>query len=175
MKEIRIPLEKFDLDGFINETLRFLDSKVNYPTLAITWVEAPGHCPNDETDENWDFRAKLLREPVFLFFPFAIPDLEGSFDCADDQSYMDPWHDETRPCGGEGEPEDEDEDDKTDDSPFFGETLVGFLIRVEEGTISLTSAVCAMCGCCPPPTVDLLPDGGFLEKPLVDFVSLFMK
>jgi hypothetical protein len=173
MREIRIPLENFHLDGFISKTLRFLDSKVNYPTLAITWVDAPGRIPNDETDENWDFRSKLFNEPVFLFFPFAIPDLEGSFDCADGRSYKDPW--DAMQGLDEGEEEPEDEDRKTDDRPFFGETLVGYLIRVEEGTIGLTSAVCAMCGCCPPPTVDLLPDGGFLEKPLVDFVSLFMK
>ena len=31
-----------------------------------------------------------------------------------------------------------------------------------------------MCGCCPPPTVDLLPDGGFLEQPLVEFVNGFV-
>ena len=69
MKEMRIPLEWFDLDGFINETLKFLDRKVDHPTLATTWVEAPGRRPHDENDENWDFRAKLLSEPVDPLLP----------------------------------------------------------------------------------------------------------
>ena len=123
MKEIRIPSAKFDLDGFISETLRFLDGKANYPTLAITWVEAPGRYPNDETDESWDFKAKLLTEAVYLFFPFALPDMEGSFDCADGQSYKDPWDAMQGLDEGEEEPEDEDVEDETDESPFIGEDL----------------------------------------------------
>lgn len=170
MKEIRIPLKKFDLDGFISATLKFLDRKVDHPSLAITWVEAPDGCPNYETDENWDFRSKLLNEPVYLFFPFALPDLEGSFNCADGQSYMHPSDALQDFNVGEEEFKDQDE---TDESPF-GASIIGYLIQVEDGTISLTSAVCAMCGCLPPPTVDLLPDGYFLEQPLVNFIKGFV-
>jgi hypothetical protein len=174
MKEICIPLERFDLDGFIYGTLNFLQTQVSGdPTSCITWVEAPGRCPNDEGNRGWDFRSKLLTKPVYLFFPFAIPDLEGSFDCADDQSYMDPWDDQNRSVGSEAEQEYEDED--SDEGPFFGDALVGYLIQVNEEMIHIASAICAMCGCCPPPTVDLLPNGGFLEIPLVTFINRFIK
>ncbi len=170
MKEIRIPLEKFDLDGFINETLKFLDRKVDHPRLAITWVEAPGRCPNDETDKNWDFRSKLLSEPVYLFFPFALPDLEGSFNCADGQSYMHPSDAGDRSYGGEAESEYEEE---IEENPLR-EDIIGYLVQVKDGTISIMSAICPLCGCCPPPTVDLLPDGYFLEQPLVNFIKGFV-
>ena len=83
MKEVRIPLEKFDLDGFINKTLRFLDEKADPAYFSHYVGGSSRRYPNDETDENWDFRSKLLSEPVYLFFPFALPDMEGSFDCAD--------------------------------------------------------------------------------------------
>lgn len=170
MHEIRVPLEWFDLDGFITETLRFLDNHVDHPTLAITWVQAPGRCPNDETDRNWNFRAKLLDESVFLFFPFAITDMEGSFDCADGQSYRHASYGIEEVDEGEDEPEYEDE---TDESPF-GDDVIGYLIKVEDGTITLNSSICAICGCYPPPTVDLLPDADFLEGPLVEFVNSFV-
>jgi hypothetical protein len=165
-----MPLEWFDVEGFITETMRYLDERVNYPTLAITWVEAPGSCPNDETDENWDFRSKLLREGVYLFFPFAITDMEGSFDCADGQSYRHASFGIEEVDEGEEESEYEDE---IDESPF-GDDVIGYLIKVEDETITLNSSICAICGCCPPPTVDLLPDGDFLEEPLVGFIKRFI-
>jgi hypothetical protein len=171
MEQIRIPLDMFNLDGFISETLRFLDNTVDYPTLAITWVEAPGRCPNDETDESWDFKSKLLTEAVYLFFPFAITDMEGSFDCADGQSYRHPSVALQQLAEDQEEP---DYGDQIGECPF-GDAIIGYLIRVEEGTISVASAVCAICGCYPPTTVDLLPDGDFLEKPLVDFIKGFVK
>lgn len=172
MKEMHIPLEKFDLDEFIHETLKFLDNTVDHPTLAITWMEAPGRCPNDETDENWDFRSKLLKEDVYLFFPFAITDMEGSFDCADGHSYRHASHGIEELDEGQQEPNYEDQDE-LDESPF-GDDIIGFMIRVENRTISITSAICAICGLCPGSKLYLLPDGGFLEKPLVDFIKGFV-
>ncbi len=171
MKEIRIPLEKFDLDGFIKETLRFLDDKVDHPTLAITWVVAPGSYPNDETDENWDFRSKLLNEHVYLFFPFALPDMEGSFDCADGQPYRvraeDVW--------GKDEEWDDEEGYDDDDEEFTIEDIIGYLIRFDNGRFEVNPAVCPLSGGYPSPTVDLLNENHFLEKQQADFLNRFIK
>jgi hypothetical protein len=170
MRKILIASETFDLDGFISETLRFLDDKVDQPTLAITWVEAPGRYPNDETDENWDFRAKLMNEPVYLFFPFALPDMEGSFDCADGRSYRvraeDVW-------GKDEECEEEGYDDS--DEEFVLEDIIGYLIRLDKGTFEVNLAICPLRGGYPPPTVDLLDENHFLEKQQADFLNRFIK
>jgi hypothetical protein len=170
MKEIRMPLKWFDLDGFITETLRFLDGKANYPTLAITWVGAPGRCPNDETDENWDFRSKLLTESVFLFFPLALPDMEGSFDCADGSSYLVT----ARDFYGEDDEEPVKEYDDDPEERFVIEDVIGALLRVDGNEMTVNLAVCPMSGCLPPPTVDLLVDGHFLERLLVYFMNRFV-
>lgn len=172
MKEIRIPMEKFDLDGFINETLRFLETVVSEecdPSYGITWVEAPGGYPYDGDTTGWDFRSKLMNESVYLFFPFASFFGEKLVGCADGNSYQCPWKN-----SGYWDPS-QDEDDEGDELPFTVEDLVGYLVRVEDGTISIMSATSGPFAGMPPFRVDLLPGGDFLEQPLVDFVNRFIK
>ncbi|MFH1114172.1 MAG: hypothetical protein V1792_09650 [Pseudomonadota bacterium] len=171
MKEIRIPLETFDLDGFINDTLHFLETVVSEecdPSYGITWVEAPGGYPHDGDQQGWDFRAKLMNEPVHLFFTFAFFSDDKIVDCADGNSYQCPWKN-TGYCDPAQE-----EDDEADSIPFTVEDLVGYLVRVEEGTISVSSATSGAVLGMPPFRVDLLPDGDFLEQPLVNFVNRFV-
>ena len=48
MKTIRIPVEQFDLETFLNRTIDFLSSEVSSevdPTYAIVWVDRPGDVP----------------------------------------------------------------------------------------------------------------------------------
>jgi hypothetical protein len=162
MKEICIPLEKFDLDRFIGKILDFLKSQVTEdvdPSCAISWVESPGGCPNDGDDGGWDFRSKLLNGKAFLFFPFAFPGYEGSFECADGNCY--------RVLS-----EDEDEDD---DQDFVEEDVIGYLVRVSDGSISIASAICPLSGSIPPPTIDLLHYCKELEQPMIDFIQGFIR
>ena len=170
MTEIRIPLEKFDLDSFIDGTLAFLKGKADSPTLAITWVDEPGRYSNDETDVNWDFKSKLLTEPVSVFFPLALPDMEGSFECADGTSYLVT----ARDFYEEDDTDPEQEYDEDPDERFVMEDIIGALLRVDGNEMTVNLAVCPMSGCIPPPTIDLLPEGHFLEKRLVDFVNGFV-
>lgn len=75
MEEIRVPLDKFDLDAFIGKVLNFLKTQVLEgidPSCAIYWVESPGRTLHDEGDDGWDFRSKLLNGGTFLFFPFLF-------------------------------------------------------------------------------------------------------
>src|SRR5208283_5038098 len=121
MKDINVPVENFDLDGFINKTMDFLKTQTSEeinPSAAITWVESPDRCPHDEGEQGWDFRSKLLEGKVFLFFPFGFSDLEGSFDCADGNSYRDK--------SGEGESAENEDDER-----LFGDGIIGYLVRVE--------------------------------------------
>jgi hypothetical protein len=122
-------------------------------------VESPGHSLHDEGDEGWDFRSKLVNDSVRVFFPFAIPDFKGSFECADGNCYRVPA-------------EDEDEDD---DQCSVEEDVVGYFVRVRDGVISIASAICPLSGSIPPATLDLLPDCKGLEQPMLDFIHGFMK
>jgi hypothetical protein len=161
MKEISIPLEKFDLDGFIDKVLDFLKSQVTEdvdPSCAIFWVESPGECPNDGDEGGWDFRSKLLNDRVFLFFPFALSSYEGSFECADGNCYTVLSEDE----------------DENDDQYSVEEDVVGYLVRVSDGSISIASAICPLSGSIPPPTIDLLVDCKELEQPMLDFIHRFI-
>jgi hypothetical protein len=137
MKEIRISMEKFDLDGFIKKVLEFLESVVSEecdPTYGITWSETPDGYPRYGSEEGWDFKTKLLDEPVILFFPFASFWGEKTVRCADGNLYQCPWKNTGYwdPC------EDEDEGDD-EENPFGCEDLVGYLVRVQDGTICITS------------------------------------
>jgi hypothetical protein len=173
MKEIRIPLEMFNLDEFLNQTLRFLRTVVTEecdPSYGVTWVEAPGGYPHDGDQQGWDFRAKLMNEPVHLFFTFAFFSDDKVVDCADGNSYPCPWKNT-----GYWDPSQEEDDEEDDNSiPFTVQDLVGYLIRVEDGIISCSSATSRPFAGMPPFRVDLLPDGDFLEQPLVEFVNRFV-
>jgi len=121
MNELRVPLEKFDLDRFSVKILDFLKNQAAEdldPSGSIYWVESPDRCPHDEGEQGWDFRSKLLEGKVFLFFPFGFSDLEGSFDCADGNSYRDK--------SGEGESAENEDDER-----LFGDGIIGYLVRVE--------------------------------------------
>jgi hypothetical protein len=162
MKEIRVSLDKFDLDGFIGKVLDYLKPLVSEsvdPCCAISWVEAPGRYPHDADEHGWDFRSRLLNDRVFLFFPFAYPDYRGSFNCADGGCYRVPVEDE----------------DEYDDQFLVEEDVVGYLVRVSDGVISIASAICPLSGSIPPATIDLLPDCKELEQPMIDFIQGFMK
>jgi len=54
MKDINVPVENFDLDGFIKKTMDFLKTQTSEeidPSAAITWVESPGRGPHDEDEQ----------------------------------------------------------------------------------------------------------------------------
>jgi hypothetical protein len=162
MKEIRVPLKKFDLDAFIGKVLNFLTAQVLEgidPSCATYWVESPGHSLQDGGDGGWDFRSKLVNDGVRVFFPFAIPDYKGSFECADCNRYRVPAEDE----------------DEYDAQCSVEEDIVGYFVHVSDGVISIASAICPLSGSMPPATIDLLSDCKELEQPMIDFIHGFMK
>ncbi len=165
MKEISVPLENFDLDGFINRTIDFLKTQTSEeidPSAAITWVESPGLGPHDEDEQGWDFKAKLLEGEVFILFPFAPPGDSVELYCADGKSY--------------NLSSDDDEHEEGIYVDTFFDATIGYLVRVDNGTISFNSAICPIAGGCGPPArVNLYPDCGVLEQPMTEFIQGFVK
>jgi len=168
MKHIHMPLEKFDLDGFINKTISFIEAQISKkidPSAAIVWVEAPGRGPYDEGDHGWDFKAKLMEGEVFLLFPFALPGDSIELHCADGKSYN----------ISSDSPDDEESEEGVYVDTFFDATI-GYLVRVDNGTISLSSAICPIPGGCGPfARVNLYPDAGVLEQPMTEFIQGFIR
>jgi len=88
--------------------------------------------------------------------------MEGSFDCADGNSYTDR-------SGDDESAEDEDDD------CLCGDDIIGYLICVNDGSICIRAAICALAVCLPPPTVDLITDCGVFEQPMTEFIQGFVK
>jgi hypothetical protein len=170
MKEMRIPLEKFDLDGFVSGIMIFLKSRTlegSDPSPLICWAESPGAELQFVDENGWDFRSKLLNEPDYLFFPFAHPDLRGSFDCADGQSYRvrvnHLW-------GEDGKCADLEKREESDE-PVLVEVIFGYLVRLDGGEVEVILADFPLMGF----TVNPICDGHFLEQQMVDFINRFIK
>ncbi len=107
-----------------------------------------------------DVLKALREEGKKVFFPFAYADVDGTLNCADGNTY--------RPASGH------------QDSPeelFVGlEDSVGYLVQVQDGTVTIDSAIHAGGGCPgPAPRVDLYPDCGVLDGPMENFIRGFIR
>jgi hypothetical protein len=163
MKEIRLPLEKFDLKALLKRTTRFLKDQVSPevdPTYPIVWIQSLEDVPVFGPESGWDVLSALADEGKRVFFPFAFTDVDGTLTCADGNTYG--------PAP--------DDEDSVDEVIIGIEDSVGFLVQVSEGYVTLNSAVHGGGGCTgPAPGVDLYPNCGVLEEPMNDFIGVFLK
>jgi len=162
MREIRIPLDEFDLGVFLDRAVEFLGGQVPPevdPTYAMVCVEHPGDVPIFGPEDGWDVLSALKRQGKMVFFPFAHADTDGTLTCADGNTYG--------PASGSEEYEEE---------ALIGlEDAVGYLVQVKGGAVIMNSAIHAGGGCTgPTPSVDLYPDCGVLEQPMEKFVRSFI-
>ncbi len=152
MKEIRIPLGQFDLEGFLTSTIEFLSewfpSEVD-PNYGIVWVQDIGDVPVFGAESGWDVLCALKEERKTVFFPFAYSDDDGTLICADWITYLRPLTEENY-----------------DGRILVGwEDLIGFVVQITDGTVIINSAIYAG-GACPGPEqrVDFYPNHGLLEE-----------
>lgn len=163
MKEIRIPLEQFDLDAFLARSVEFLGGQASTevdPTYLMVRVESPGDVPVFGPEDGWDVLSALKLESKMVFFPFAFADADGTLTCADGNTYG--------PVSDDKDPEDE---------LFIGiEDSVGFLVQAEDNEVIINSAIHAG-GACPGPlpSVDLCGDCQVLEGPMMRFIEGFVQ
>jgi len=162
MKEIRIPLEQFDLEAFLDRTIEFLKgwmaSEVD-PTYALVWVRSLKDVPVFGLESGWDVLSGLA-EGKMVFFPFAYADADGVLDCSDGNTYG---------------PTSDDED--SEGEMIVGmEDSVGFLVKVKDGIVIINAGI-HLGGACPGPGpgIDLCLDCGVLEGPMEKFIRGFIK
>ena len=163
MKEMRIPLERIDIDALFNKTIDFSREQVSSrvdPTYVMVWIESPGDVPVFGPESAWDALSGLKKEGKTVFFPFAYADKNGTLTSANENSY---------------EPTSDDEDSEW--GMLIGmDNRVGFLVQVKDGEVIINSAIHASGACpSPAPRVDLYPDCGVLEEPMEKFVRGFIK
>ena len=163
MKEIRTQLANFDINAFLARTVQFLGHQVSPkvdPTYGIVWVQSVGDVPVFGPESGWDVLAALVKEEKIIFFPFAHADADGTFTCADGNTYASL----------------SDYQDSADQMIIGLEDSLGFLVQVKGGYVIINSAIHAGGACTgPSPSVALYPNCGVLEKPMEKFIQGFIK
>lgn len=163
MKEIRIPLEEFALEAFLDRTVEFLSERMSSevdPTFAIVWVQSLGDVPIFALESGWDVLKALREEGKKVFFPFAYTDVDGTLTCADGNTYG---------------PAPDDEGSARE--LLIGlEDTVGYLVQVQDGAVNIYSAIHTGGGCPgPAPRVGLRSSCGILDGPMDKFIRGFIR
>lgn len=165
MKEIRIAIEQFDLEGYLVKTLEFC-SRMGFGDSARA-VESNILCVKDDfvdwelSEIERDVRKELL-SGMTLFFPFSdsgptwtYPFTDTpSVECVDGSAYRAP------------------EDDDDDDGILIGDTdSLGFLVRNDERQLIINSAVLTFGG----PGRNCYPDEdcALVDKAMSVFIGSF--
>lgn len=174
MKEIKIPLKKFDLTQFVKEMLDFIakqykvssaedmDPSYMMPTLSKFGPIWRARF-NEDSHVKRDILSELLDEKQLLFFIFSFPIDDESHHCADGKEYILP----------------EETINEESDSDFgLGDTdSVGFLVQVKNGVVTLNSGILELEGGLPGPgpIVDIVDDCDVFETHMTKFLDKFMK
>jgi hypothetical protein len=162
MKEIRLPLNFFDLEGLLKQTIDFLKEQVSPeadPSFAMVWVENPGDVPTFGPQAGYDVLA-AIQGGKHVFFPFAVYYDDLIVTCADGENYA------------------LELDEESDESECFIDMkdAVGYLIQVQDDYVIIDPAIHAGGGSiAPPPSVDLCEDLGPLKKPMAEYIAQFIK
>jgi hypothetical protein len=159
MKEIRIALEAFDLEAFLERTLEFLREWIAPeadPIHLIARVQSMGEAPVFGPASGWSVISGLT-EGEMVFFPFAYTDGDRLY-CADRIELLL-----------------FSIDIKYGHEMFIGlEDSIGYLVQIKDRTVLVNSAICTDEGSLgSAPRIDLYPNSGFLEKSMESFIRGF--
>ncbi len=152
MIEMRIPIEEFDLENFVDHIAYFIAGMEENPSHGLACIDRFGGVAVYEfgPGTRTEIFSILNENKGAVFFPFTYSDDEFLI-CADRIEYSLFFS------------EDYDQVEK-----FIDPTdSVGYLLKVEDGTMLVNSAIRAS------RRIDLCPDCGFLESPLERFILDF--
>jgi len=162
MKRV-VEIGKFDLTGFTERVLdycrRILNPEID-PTAGIVFAKDYSSVPESgEEGEKRNLQNEILEDDLMLFFPFIMGGGEDSVVSADGKSWS-------------FDPDDEDSEFSILSDPM---TIYGLTLRKADESFIIESATHYLGACTfPPPFIDHIEDCGFLEKPMSDFVDLFV-
>jgi hypothetical protein len=169
--EMSIPLGKFDFNGLVQKTLDFAEDCLASPYFAIPWTvgqKSEPHYGKDEGDETYpddipleadrDYYNEMVCEGKSLFFTFTASNVGEPVECADGKAY-----------GNEGE-------DDGDEELGIGEgDSFGFLLKYQNGLITVSSASSFGGDCMRGPEIEKTEDCGIFERPMEKFINKFIK
>jgi len=162
------PLDKFDLKGFIQNTLEYCERNVSEgiePSSAIVISTGYSKPPKQIEDGNRDLEKELVQDGLTLFFPFAISSLDDTIRCADSKTYTIPDYDDN-----EGMESDEEIAVLPDEMNILGLTIRFYAdcLVFETASHYLGAHVA------PPPSIDIQDNLGFLQEPIEGYISRFI-
>lgn len=166
MKQLIIAEDKFDFDGLLDATYKFLrqDFYEEDPSLLVMVMEEGDDYPGENSDH--DVREELAQGMKALI-PFALPDGEECTHCVFGPNYR-----------LELTPEEEDEDEIwAGDQPWYLDLndLVGFLVAKRDGEYIIDMAKYIGGACMfPPPSLEILENAGIFEEAMVTFINQFI-
>jgi hypothetical protein len=102
--------------------------------------------------------SELVKGDKLFFFGFSDPDVGEPIRCADGKAYKYKY-------------------DGDSDFRLGGETdVVGYLVQVKNGMVTIKSAIHSFGGCpVPPAFVQIVPDCDVFETPITTFLKKFVK
>ena len=163
VKELKMPVEKFDAEGFVADIMNFLKSQQiggDESEVVIAEVEEDGATPKwGDTIPGRNIVKELLQDEKALFFTFSGTDDGDPVPCADGKSYQVSYEedDEVFECLGEGE-------------------VVGYVLKVSQGELSIKSVIHGPgVTCCQAPSVSYIEDAGPFEQAMTDYVKRLIR
>ena len=166
MIEMKIPVQKFDVKGFAADILRFLKEEGiggETPETVIAEVMEDGSTPYwGDSIPNRDILHELLEEGKALFFTFSNTNVGEPIMCADGKSIQ----------------LDEEDDEDAEESQFYiGESeVVGFVLQVLEGDLTIQTVVHGPgAECSQAPSVEEIEDAGPFEQGMTEYLNRFMR
>ncbi len=162
------PLDKFDLKGFIQNTLEYCKQNVSEgiePSSAIVISRGYSKQPKQIEDGNRDLEKELIQDRLTLFFPFAISSFEDTIRCADGKTYKIPDYDD-----------DENMESGEDITVLPDElNILGLTVRFIADCLVFETANYYMgAHVAPPPSIDIQENLGFLQEPIEGYISRFV-
>jgi hypothetical protein len=161
MKEYRISLENFDLEGFIETLVDFEEDQFVDPFSSVYVVGRLGDQPVAIDLSRSSVFEQMAREGKLVFFSFTAPSVDRFVECMDGGVY------ESLPETGN-----ELEDLR---NRFYPSNLhyVGYLMGIDNGQLVVNSALFFAGTFINDPEITLLSHAGILEEPLAAFITEF--
>ena len=169
MIEIKMPVQKFDVEGFVTDILKFIESQgigADGPETVIAEVEEDGSTPNwGELISDRNILHELLEEEKALFFTFSDTNIGEPISCADGNSYQ------------IDNDEEYDEEDDEEESFCMGEAeVVGYVLKVSQGELSIQTVVHGPgLMCFDGPSVEEIEDAGPFEQGMTEYLKRFVR
>lgn len=165
MDEVKMPLNTFDLTGFIGRTVNFvreLGAGNPAPITAIPVVEKNGLTPDlYESATDRTLHDELVKENKAIYFPFSSSNTGEPVLCANGKEYSVP------------KPEGKHKYESTEHTLDSTET-VGFIFKVSGDQLSIQFAKHFIGNADGPASVEILEHVGEFEAPMMAFLETFI-